>query len=190
MPPPAAERPRLAIKKYPNRRFYDATRSQHVTLEEIYQAVRAGHEVQITDSKRGHDITARVLAQIILELDTLKLDTFPTAMLHQLIRSNDTLVQEFVETHFSEAFDWFGRTRRLLEDQFRRTMGLAASGRPPADESPTAVPLVSAQAPGDEPGVQGQPPSGFALNRVGERLDALAERLDQVQARLDAGNER
>ena len=33
---------RLRIRKYPNRRYYDSTRSRHMTLEEIYAAIRDG----------------------------------------------------------------------------------------------------------------------------------------------------
>ncbi len=75
----------LEIKKYPNRRYYDATRSRHVTLEEINNLIRDGYEVRVTDSKTGQDITAKVLAQIILELDSPKLGIFPVPLLHRLI---------------------------------------------------------------------------------------------------------
>jgi polyhydroxyalkanoate synthesis regulator protein len=43
----------LAIRKYPNRRYYDSTRSQHVKLEEIHELIRQGYEIQVTDSKTG-----------------------------------------------------------------------------------------------------------------------------------------
>ncbi len=36
MPNPIESAPKkLAIKKYPNRRYYDATHSRHLTLDEI-----------------------------------------------------------------------------------------------------------------------------------------------------------
>ena len=50
---------RLIIKKYPNRRYYDATRSRHVTFEELHSLVRDGYELQVTDSKTGEDITGK-----------------------------------------------------------------------------------------------------------------------------------
>ncbi len=164
---------RLAIKKYPNRRFYDTTRSCHITLEQIFQAVRAGHEVQVTDSKRGHDITARVLAQIILEMDTFKLDTFPTNLLHQVIRSNDTLVQEFVEAHFSEAFEWFGQTKRLMEEQFRCTVGLTDESRRQAQPPDRKMPDDTVEETEDLAGLTG-------------RLDRLTDQLANVRERLAA----
>ncbi|HZV34316.1 MAG TPA: polyhydroxyalkanoate synthesis regulator DNA-binding domain-containing protein, partial [Verrucomicrobiae bacterium] len=54
----------LDIRKYPNRRYYDVTRSQHLTLEDIRELVREGHDIRVTDSKTSADITPKVLAQI------------------------------------------------------------------------------------------------------------------------------
>src|SRR5690348_15810356 len=108
MPDPATEGPqRLNIKKYPNRRYYDATRSRHVTLEEIYALIREGHEVQVTDSRTGQDITAKVLAQIIIELDPLKLGVFPVPLLHGLLRSNEQAVTELGRRYFEQLLGFF-----------------------------------------------------------------------------------
>ena len=76
-----AESKHLDIRKYPNRRYYDATHSKHLTLDQIRDLVRDGYDIKVTDSKTGADITAQLLTQIILELETPKLDTFPVAML-------------------------------------------------------------------------------------------------------------
>ena len=81
----------LQIRRYPNRRYYDSTRSQHVTMEEIHQLIRNGHDVRVTDSKSGDDLTAKVLTQIILEHDTPKLGMFPIGLLHQVIRTSEPL---------------------------------------------------------------------------------------------------
>jgi polyhydroxyalkanoate synthesis repressor PhaR len=114
----------LAIRKYPNRRYYDATRSQHVKLEEIHELIRQGYEVQVTDSKTGQDITAKVLAQIILELDPPKLDIFPSALLHRLIRANEKLLQDFTEKYFNRALDCFLQSQKQFETYLRQAVGL------------------------------------------------------------------
>ena len=46
----------LDIRKYPNRRYYDATRSRHLTLPEIRNLIRDGYDVTVTDSRSGADI--------------------------------------------------------------------------------------------------------------------------------------
>ena len=54
--------PRILLRKYRNRRYYDTTRSLHVSLEDIYQLIVNGHDIQVTDVNSGEDITAKVLA--------------------------------------------------------------------------------------------------------------------------------
>jgi len=117
---------RLKIRKYPNRRYYDSTRSQHLTLEEIHAAIRDGYEIEVIDSKTGHDITAKVLAQIIIELDPPKLGVFPVALLHKLLRSNEQLVQDFTEKYFNQALTTFLESQRKFEKSLRGAMGLGS----------------------------------------------------------------
>jgi len=93
----------LDIRKYPNRRYYDATNSRHLTLEQILELVREGHDIKVTDSKTGADITAQVLTQMILELETRKIENLPVALLLNIIRSNDQFIREFVEKYFNQA---------------------------------------------------------------------------------------
>jgi polyhydroxyalkanoate synthesis repressor PhaR len=118
------ERRRLDIRKYANRRFYDATRSKHVTQEEIHQFIRNGHEVRVTDAKTGEDITVRVLAQIMLDMDEPKLAVFPVELLHRLIQSNETLMRDFVEKYFNQALMLFLESRKKFEEQLRTATGL------------------------------------------------------------------
>jgi polyhydroxyalkanoate synthesis repressor PhaR len=126
------EQPRLLqISKYPNRRFYDKTRSRHLTLEEIHAIIRDGYEVRVTDSKTGEDITAKILGHIILELDSPKLDVFPVDLLHRLLRANEQLVVDFTQRYFSQAFMAFMDSRKKTEEYLRQAMGLQSK--------PTAV---------------------------------------------------
>jgi polyhydroxyalkanoate synthesis repressor PhaR len=92
----ASQQP-LQIRKYSNRRLYDATRSRHITADELYQLVRDGHDVVVTDSATGADITHQVLAQMIVERDSPKLEVFPTVLLHEIIRANQQMWKKFSE---------------------------------------------------------------------------------------------
>jgi len=123
----------LDIRKYPNRRYYDTTRSRHLTLDEIRSLIREGYDLRVTDSKAGVDITAQVLTQIILELETQKLDSFPVPLLTRLIRVNDQLVKDFIEKYFNQALKSFLDYQQQVEEQIRRTHGL-----------PSVFPSVSA----------------------------------------------
>jgi polyhydroxyalkanoate synthesis repressor PhaR len=118
---------KLEIKKYPNRRFYDATHSRHLTLAEICSLIQQGYDITVTDAKSGADITAQVLTQMILELETPKLDSFPVPLLVRLIRMNDQLVKDFLEKYFNQALGSFLNYQQQAEEQIRRSHGLPAS---------------------------------------------------------------
>lgn len=127
MPDPAAKK--LEIKKYPNRRYYDATHSRHLTLDEIRTLVQQGYDITVIDAKTGDDITAQLLTQIILELDKGKLDSFPVPLLLRVIRMNDQLVKDFIEKYFNQALASFLDYQQQVEEQIRRTHVLP-SGMP------------------------------------------------------------
>jgi polyhydroxyalkanoate synthesis repressor PhaR len=118
---------RIRLRKYPNRRYYDATRSRHVTLEAIHRLILDGYDVEVVDSKTGELITARVLTQIILEHDPPKLEAFPAELLHQVIRANEPLVRDFVEKYFSGALTAFLESQRQFERYLREALGLESS---------------------------------------------------------------
>ena len=124
---------RLTIKKYPNRRYYDATRSRHVTFEELHSLVRDGYELQVTDSKTGEDITAKVLAQLIIDLDSPKLEVFPIPLLHGLLRSNQQAVTDFARRYFGGMVANFLESQRDWEQHLQRMMGIKQAAPTMAD---------------------------------------------------------
>jgi polyhydroxyalkanoate synthesis repressor PhaR len=121
----AVEKTTFEIKKYPNRRFYDVTRSRHVTLNDLFELVRDGHEIRVQDSRTGADITNVVLTQIILEHDPPKLDLFPPSLLHQAIQANQQMIQRFIQQYFAQALDAFVHSRRQF-DEFLSKSGFSA----------------------------------------------------------------
>ena len=95
--------------------------------------IQEGFDIRVIDAKTSDDITAQVLTQLILELDTPKLDSFPVPLLVRLIRMNDQLVKDFIEKYFNQALKSFFDYQRQVEEQIRHTHGL-----------PSAFPSVSA----------------------------------------------
>src|SRR6266498_3676457 len=114
----------LEIKKYSNRRYYDATHSRHLTLEEIRSLIQQDYDIHVIDAKTSSDITAQVLTQIILEFDTPKLDSLPVPLLIRIIRMNDQLVKDFIEKYFNQALKSFFDYQKQVEEQIRQTHGL------------------------------------------------------------------
>ncbi len=180
--PSEPEARRLEIKKYPNRRYYDATHSRHLTLDEIRALVQQGYDLHVVDARTNADITGLVLTQIILELDTPKVDSFPVPLLIRIIRMNDQLVKDFIEKYFNQALKSFLDYQQQVEEQIRRAHGL-----------PTVFPSVSAWTKamfeplasafggqGTEAPRPASPPAPVA------EVAELQARIDKLQARLAA----
>jgi polyhydroxyalkanoate synthesis repressor PhaR len=195
MSDPANEAPEpLNIKKYPNRRYYDATRSRHVTLEEIYGLIRQGHQVQVTDSKTGEDITAKLLAQIIIELDPLKLGVFPIPLLHGLLRSNEQPVTELARRYFEQFLGVFLTSQKDLGGYFGRMIGLRGQAPTFADWARMMWGPLGVVPPGPQGGPLGQAPAAqsppvepqapAAENGLGEQVESLRAQLEALQKKL------
>lgn len=153
----------IRIRRYPNRRLYDRSRGRYVTLQEIEQLVLDGRIIEVTDSRDGSDITRQILTQILTERHPQKLEMFPIAMLHSIVRAND-LVFEFWQSHF----------RALLA---------AMDGIPPAAPFPTALNWFPGLAAGVRPTFPGAEPADSTASRVAE----LEDRLRRLEAQSAAG---
>jgi len=92
----------IRIKRYPNRRFYASHTSRYISLPEIEQLIRDGATVEIVDSQTGEDITRSILMQIIAEKHPEKMEMFPTAMLHSILRANQVMTT-FLQEYFRNA---------------------------------------------------------------------------------------
>jgi polyhydroxyalkanoate synthesis repressor PhaR len=177
----------VELRKYPNRRYYDATHSRHVTLEEIQTLIRDGLEVRVTDSASGEDITAKLLTQIILELDTPKLSIFPVPLLHRLIRANESLVRDFVDKYFNQALLAFLDSQRQFEQYLRHTLRLQTSQPLMTDWSrflfsPFGIPPM----PDRQDQGTGLPEPQSAVPGAEEPLQAEVEALKRQVAELQA----
>jgi len=152
MPTAAVSPGLLEIRRSSNRRLYDMTRSKPVTLDELHELVVAGHQIQVTETASGEDITARVLTQMVLDLDATKLELFPPELLHRVLQTNETLMREFVEAHFDRALQLFLRSKEQLEEQWRQSIGLGPTPAAAADwQHAWWMPTVPAPAPsGDD----------------------------------------
>ncbi|MFM7260649.1 MAG: polyhydroxyalkanoate synthesis regulator DNA-binding domain-containing protein [bacterium] len=82
----------IRIRKYPNRRLYDTSRSTHLTHDEVLAIVRRGNRVQISDSRTEADITNEVLLQILVARDPSLVSAIPTTALLAIARATPEVV--------------------------------------------------------------------------------------------------
>ncbi len=177
----------IKLRKYPNRRFYDITRSQHVTLEEIYRLILDGFDIEVSDSKTGDDITSKVLAQVILDHDPLKLTVFPNELLHEVIRANEPLMRDFVEKYFSQALAAFLESQRQFEQYLRGAFGLDLSSAPTNHWAGMMLgPLAHAFFPGAGrgpiPAGEAEPDSAGSAAQLRREIDALRQQVEALQS--------
>lgn len=163
----------VEIRKYPNRRYYNTRESQHITLQEICDLVRDGHDIRVTDSRSGEDITGVVLTQILLELESPKLAFFPTSLLQHLIRINTGFLDNFAESYFRQAFATFGMGGRDASSD---------SGNgfiPPVMPGPEAW---SSLFGGLFPGAPKPEPDGDQAAKEAEGEEDVADLRDEIEA--------
>jgi polyhydroxyalkanoate synthesis repressor PhaR len=182
------------IRKYPNRRFYDATRSQHITLEGLFELVRDGHQIEVTDTE-GNDITNVVLTQIMLDHDPGKLRLFSADLLHQAIQANQQMVSRFIDQYFTQAMSAFVQSREHF-DRFLQNAGLSPlQASTPFDWAQTFMRSFTGQRP--EAGIRGQgsgvrtqaseaqdqPPPAGELDQVRAEIERLRNELAQLKSK-------
>ncbi len=79
------------IKKYANRKLYHTNQKRYITLDGIAKLVQEGETVQVLDNETGDDITANILAQVVLQARG-RGSPLPTNLLTGLIQvGGDTL---------------------------------------------------------------------------------------------------
>lgn len=176
----------LEVKKYPNRRFYDATRKKHVTLADLYEQVRTGRQIHVTDSKTGDDITHVVLTQIILEHDPPKLELFPASLLHQTIQANQQVVRGFIEQYFARAMNAFVDSQHRFEDFMRQAGRAFISPTAPMEWARNFMngafaPRSNSEPPSPPPAPQ-ESPSSESVRQMQAQLDALTAELRELRS--------
>jgi len=100
----------ILIKKYSNRRLYDANASRYVTLAEVEAMIHDGADVQVVDANSGRDLTQPTLVQILLDSRGAS-DLLPAPLLLQLIRLGDDALSEFLGRWVAYALDLYLQAR-------------------------------------------------------------------------------
>lgn len=131
------------IKKYANRRLYDTGRSSYVTLDDLCEMVKEGHDFVVYDAKSGEDITRSVLTQIIVEQESKGdgQNLLPIGFLRNLIGFYGDKVQGLVPNYLENTLDVFVKNQERLREQISKSFegmssmnGMGMFQTPPALE--------------------------------------------------------
>ncbi len=85
------------IKRYQNRKLYDTFQSCYVTLEEIAQIIREGHEIQVIDNKSKNDITYMTQIQLLFDQERKSLKPGNVELLKRVIRSEEGTLTGYIQ---------------------------------------------------------------------------------------------
>jgi len=109
------------IKKYANRRLYDTGRSSYVTLDDLCEMVKEGHDFVVYDAKSGNDITRSVLTQIIVDQESKGENLLPTGFLKNLIGFYGDNIQPLVPNYLEQTLDAFVKNQEQMREQINKS---------------------------------------------------------------------
>ncbi|MBX3703312.1 MAG: polyhydroxyalkanoate synthesis repressor PhaR [Steroidobacteraceae bacterium] len=110
------------IKKYANRRLYDASISKHVTLEDIRDLIVRGEKIRVVEDKSGEDITRLILLQVIAEQEQFGKPILTTQLLESIIRYYGGPMQEFMARYLEQSVAAFMRQQETVQQQISQVL--------------------------------------------------------------------
>lgn len=169
------------IKKYANRKLYHTNRKQYITLDGIARLVQSDEPVQVLDNETGEDITASILAQVVLQSRGRSMPQLPATLLTGMIQlGGDTIANlrhtlfnalggvELIETEIGRRIDALTERNELTPDESVRWRQLLLRGE--------FAESTSAHIDNQEINM----PSRNDVVRLHVQVDALAEIVEQL----------
>ncbi len=116
------------IKKYANRRLYDASQSKHITLDDIRAMIVAGERIRIVEDKTNEDITRLILLQVIADQEQFGRPILSTSLLETLIRFYGNSLQAFLSSYLEKSVETFIDQQEVVHAQLARMMSTEPLG--------------------------------------------------------------
>ncbi len=106
----------VVIRKYANRRLYDTSTSQYVTIADLTMMVRNKIDFSVVDATNGQDLTRFTLVQIILEIESEGHRLLPIGVLQQLIRFYGDRMEPILSRYLERTMDAFLNHQGFAEE--------------------------------------------------------------------------
>lgn len=110
------------IKKYANRRLYDASVSRHVTLDDIRELIIKGEKIRVVEDKSGEDITRLILLQVISEQEQFGKPILSTPLLESIIRFYGNGMHEFMSRYLERSVEAFTQQQETVQSQLAKLL--------------------------------------------------------------------
>ena len=187
----------IVIKKYANRRLYDTSTSQYVTLDHLRDLVKRGVDFSVVDAKSGEDLTRGVLAQIIFEEEARGANLLPVDFLRRLIGFYGDSLESVVPGYLKIAMDNFAQQQEEFRQGMTEAMGSPQASMQMMEELTRRNMEMFGQAmrmftpypgggTGPDPAAREDAPAAESgAGESGDDLSRLKADMEAMQAKLD-----
>ena len=110
------------IRKYANRRLYDAHDSRHVTLDDLRKLIASGQRIKVIDDKSGEDLTRSILLQIIATQEQFGTPVLSTQLLEGIIRFYGNPVQQLLTSYLEQSIGGLLRQQSLMQEEMAKAL--------------------------------------------------------------------
>jgi polyhydroxyalkanoate synthesis repressor PhaR len=110
------------IRKYANRRLYDATASRHVTLADIRNVIAGGAKVKVVDDTNGEDLTRATLLQIISSQELFGRPMLSDQLLEAIVRFYGHPVQEMLTRYMEQSIGALLRQHQVMQVEMAKVL--------------------------------------------------------------------
>jgi polyhydroxyalkanoate synthesis repressor PhaR len=111
------------IKRYPNRKLYDTSAKQYVSLEGVAELIRRGEPVQVLDHSTGEDHTTLILTQIIAEQEKRGTGFLPLDVLTGLVEAGGNTLAT-LRQRLSAPLDLIHQVDEEIQARIEKLVGL------------------------------------------------------------------
>jgi polyhydroxyalkanoate synthesis repressor PhaR len=110
------------IRKYANRRLYDAHDSRHVTLDDLRKLIASGQRIKVIDDKSGEDLTRSILLQIIASQEQFDTPVLSTQLLEAIVRFYGNPIQQMLTAYLEQSIGSLLRQQNLMQVEMAKAL--------------------------------------------------------------------
>ncbi|HEY8051502.1 MAG TPA: polyhydroxyalkanoate synthesis repressor PhaR [Steroidobacteraceae bacterium] len=110
------------IRKYANRRLYDARESRHVTLDDLRKLVAAGERIKVVDDKTGDDLTRSMLLQIIATQEQFGTPVLSLPLLEAIIRFYGNPIQQMLTAYLERSIGGLAQQQKVMQTEMAKAL--------------------------------------------------------------------
>ena len=110
------------IRKYANRRLYDAHDSRHVTLDDLRKLIAGGQRIKVVDDKSGEDLTRSILLQIIASQEQFGTPVLSTQLLEAIIRFYGNPIQQMLTSYLERSIGGLLRQQNVMQTEMAKVL--------------------------------------------------------------------